>query len=59
MKNIILSLAGTYFIFAFTLWDLEASNWEVIHRTLTVLLGAFIGCYLEINDDIDDKHDTI
>lgn len=51
MKNIILSLIGTYFIFAFCIWDLNVSNWEDIERILMVLLGAFIGGYLEMNDN--------
>ena len=59
MKNIILSLIGTYFIFAFCLWDLNVSNWETIERILTVLLGTYVGGYLEINDGKDDKHDVI
>ncbi len=59
MKNIILSLAGTYFIFSFTLWDLNASNWDVVQRFFCFVVGFLISCYLGINNDIDDKHDTI
>ena len=59
MKNMILLLIGTYFIFAFCIWDLNVSNWEDIERILMVLLGTFIGGYLEINDDKDDKQDAI
>ena len=59
MKNIILSLIGTYFIFAFCLLDLNFSNWEVIERISTVWLGVIIGGYLEINNDKDGDYKTI
>ena len=49
MKNLILSLIGTYLTVAFCLWDLNVGNWEVMHRIYTVLLGVFIGIRMEIN----------
>ena len=54
MKNLILSLIGTYLMVAFCLWNLNVGNWEVMHRLYTVILGVLIGCWFEvIKNDIN------